>query len=126
MGALLSEHQNGVRSPLMRQKHAHEGALTGTGSALGVSGTPTLAHWMPPPHLLAMPPPPQVSPFVHTPQSTKPPQPSATGPQSTEGTQLKGTQPLQGPQSSVPEQPSLTMPQAPAPHVPGVQVPCPH
>jgi hypothetical protein len=80
---------------------------------------------MAPPHLLATPPPPQLLPFTQPPQSTRPPQPSARGPQSTLDTQLKGTQPLHGPQSSELEQPSLWGPHRllqPS----GVQLPWPH
>ena len=80
---------------------------------------------MEPPHLLAYPPPPHVLPLMHTPQSIRLPQPSATGPQSMCDWHWKGVQPLQGPQSSVPEQPLLWMPQR-APHVVGVQAPLPH
>lgn len=84
-----------------------------------------LAHWIPPPHLLATPPPPHVLPLTQPPQSMRPPQPSATGPQSTCETQTLGEQPLHGPQSSVPEQPSLCGPHE-LPQVSGVQLPVPH
>lgn len=82
-------------------------------------------QWMAPPHWLGVPPPPQVLPPTHTPQSIRLPQPSAIGPQSTCEVHWYGTQPLHGPQSSVPEQPSLMRPHC-TPQVVLVQVPLPH
>lgn len=101
-----------------------------------------------PPHLLATPPPPQVKPGAHTPQSSRLPQPSATGPQSAFcWAQVRGVQPpvpmphLFGtpapPQESgATHMPHSTMPPQPLPIGPhsapaaeqvfGVQLPEPH
>jgi hypothetical protein len=42
------------------------------------------------PQTFGVPPPPQVAGGVHWPQSSVPPQPSAIGPQSTSGVQVRG------------------------------------